>query len=162
MMGQTLMAEIGGAPSPWPVLELVPHDAPMSLLDRVYTVSEAGLVAGLTVRADSPFCEAGGVPALVAIEYMAQAVAAYAGHRALSAGRPVELGFLVGSRRYQASSAFFPVGTPLWVCVKPLVQGDNGLSVFDCRVLTEGIEVSANLNVFQPEDPAAFLAGQPR
>lgn len=158
MIGQTLIAEIGGAPSPWPVLQLVPHDQPMSLLDQVYTVSEAGLVAGLTISAQSPFCETNGVPALVAIEYMAQAVAAYAGHLALSAGGQVELGFLVGSRRFQTNCAFFKPGTELWVCVKPLVQGDNGLSVFDCRVLGDAIEVSANLNVYEPEDPAAFLA----
>lgn len=152
------MAGIGGAASPWPVLQLVPHGQPMSLLQQVLTVSDKGLVAGVAIESDSPFCEAGGVPALVAIEYMAQAVAAYAGHLALGAGGKVELGFLVGTRKYRSNVAFFTPGTDLTVCVKPLLKGDNGLSVFECRVAAEGIEVSANLNVFEPEDPAAFLA----
>lgn len=159
MIRDDMIAEVGGAPSPWPVLALVPHDEPMSLLSEVVTVSDAGLVAGVEITRASPFCEPEGVPALVAIEYMAQAIAAYAGHLALSAGGKVSLGFLVGTRRYQSNVAYFPVASRLWVCVKPLVQGDNGLSVFECRVAANGIEVSANLNVFEPDDAAAFLAG---
>ncbi|AFU98579.1 hypothetical protein [Simiduia agarivorans] len=158
MIRDEMMADIGGTASPWPVLQLVPHDQPMSLLQQVLTVSDKGLVAGVSIESDSPFYESDGVPALVAIEYMAQAVAAYAGHLALSAGGKVELGFLVGTRKYRSNVAFFASGTQLTVCVKPLLKGDNGLSVFDCRVAAEGIEVSANLNVFEPEDPAAFLA----
>lgn len=159
MIRDDMIADVGGAPSPWPVLALVPHDHPMSLLSQVVTVSDAGLVARVDITRASPFCEADGVPALVAIEYMAQAIAAYAGHLALSAGGNVKLGFLVGTRRYQTNVAFFAPASQLWVCVKPLVQGDNGLSVFECRVAADGIEVSANLNVFEPEDAAVFLAG---
>ena len=40
-------------------------------------------------------------------------------------------------------------------------QADNGLSQFEARIDIEGEPVArANLNVFGPEDPEAFLAGQ--
>lgn len=157
MIKEQMLADIGGRPSPWPVLDLVPHDHPMSLLSEVLSVSNRGLVAAVDIDAHSPFCEAEGVPALVAIEYMAQAIAAFAGHQALSAGDVVSLGFLVGSRRFNTNVAFLPAGCRLWVCVKPVLQGDNGLSVFECHLSADAIEISANLNVYQPADPTAFL-----
>ena len=54
---------------------------------RELVVPEAGL-----------FVEDGQVPAWVGIEYMAQAIAAWAGCRARAAGKPPQLGFLLGSR----------------------------------------------------------------
>jgi predicted hotdog family 3-hydroxylacyl-ACP dehydratase len=154
----TFIAAVQGPPSPWPLLELVPHDKPMSLLDEVVAVADDQLLARVHLHADSVFMEADGVPALVGIEYMAQAVAAFAGHQALQRNRPVRLGFLVGTRRYSSNAAFFTRGATLWVRVKELVQGENGLGVFECCVRTDDIYVSANLNVFQPENPAQFLA----
>ena len=148
----TFIAEAKGQPPSWPLLDLIPHEKPMSLLDEVVTVGDGELLAKVTLHTDSVFAAPEGVPALVGIEYMAQAVAAFAGHRALKAGEQVRLGFLVGN------TGFFPVENTLWVHVKELVQGDNGLAVFACCIRSESVCVSANLNVFQPEDPAAFLA----
>lgn len=152
------IADAQGEPSAWPLLELVPHDKPMSLLDEVVRVAPGELLAQVTLHRDSVFVEAEGVPAVIGIEYMAQAVAACAGHAALSVGGKVQLGFLVGTRRYRSNCAFFPLNETLWVHVKELVQGDNGLSVFECSIRSERVDISANLNVFQPEDPAQFLA----
>lgn len=152
------IASVPGRAAQWPLLDLVPHDHPMSLLDAVERVSESELLAKVSLKPDSVFAEADGVPAHVGIEYMAQAVAACAGHAALVQGRQVQLGFLVGTRRYRSNVSHFPFGETLWVHVKELVQGDNGLSVFECQIRSHSLAVSANLNVFQPEDPAQFLA----
>ena len=149
---------VDGAKSPWPVIELVPHDLPMSLLDEVISVSDNALMARVGVHAQSMFVEPKGVLALVGIEYMAQAIAAFAGHQALSSGGEVALGFLVGTRKYQSNVGFYPVGKSLWIRVERVISGDNGLSVFECAIKGESIDVRANLNVFQPANPEEFLA----
>src|SRR2546426_3960121 len=83
------------------IRSLVPHSGPMVLLDRVVSVDEESLCAEVLIRADSMFCAAGGVGAWVGLEYMAQAIAAYAGYGARLRGAPVKIGFLLGSRRYE-------------------------------------------------------------
>ena len=40
------------------------------------------------------------------------------------------------------------------------MEGANGLKVFECELRYEGGQVSANINVFQPEDIEVFLRGQ--
>ena len=61
------------------VAELLPHDPPMVLIDKVLSYDENSLVAEVAIRPDSAFCGANGVPGWVGIEYMAQAIAAHAG-----------------------------------------------------------------------------------
>ena len=79
----------------WPVARLLPHASPMIMIDRVVSVSEDYFEAEVVVRPDSLFCDGTAVNAWVGIEYMAQAVAAYAGAEAIAAGRPVKIGFLL-------------------------------------------------------------------
>jgi predicted hotdog family 3-hydroxylacyl-ACP dehydratase len=56
------------------------------------------------------------------------------------------------------SHTYFPIGTHLQVNVQEIVTGDQGLSVFECTLHGPGdISASANINVFQPEDPEQFL-----
>jgi predicted hotdog family 3-hydroxylacyl-ACP dehydratase len=130
----------------------------MVLLDQIEYWDETGLQASVTIRADAPFADVSGVPAWVGIELMAQTIAAFGGCRARRAGQPVKIGFLVGSRRYSVSHTYFPIGTHLQVNVQEIVTGDQGLSVFECTLHGPGdISASANINVFQPEDPEQFL-----
>ena len=84
------------------IRSLVPHAGSMVLLDRVISVEENSLCAEVGIRSDSLFCNADGVGAWVGIEYMAQAIGAYAGYRARLRGEPVKIGFLLGTRRYES------------------------------------------------------------
>ena len=59
-----------------PVKELLPHDPPMVLLDRVTSYDESTLTAEVDISTESMFCGDDGVPGWVGVEYMAQAVAA--------------------------------------------------------------------------------------
>lgn len=142
---------------PLPFEAYVPHASPMALLDDIVHCDDDSLEATVVIRRDAPFAEAVGVPSYVGIEYMAQSIGAFAGVTARQQQQPIKIGFLVGSRRYQCNCAYFPVGVKLQVSVRREVEGDNGLSVFACRISGANIEASANLNVFQPSDPAAFL-----
>ena len=140
---------------------VVPHTGTMVLLDQIDHWDNEQLQASVTIRADAPFVDAQGMPAWVGIELMAQAIAAFGGCRARSTNQPVKIGFLVGSRRYTVSQSCFPIGAQLQVSVKEIVTGEHGLSVFECNLQGAGahsnISASANINVFQPEDPEQFL-----
>ncbi|MES2605835.1 MAG: 3-hydroxylacyl-ACP dehydratase [Pseudomonadota bacterium] len=141
-------------PSPQYVL---PHDHPMILIDTIESWHEHGLTASVTVRPDSLFIEPDGVPAWVGIEYMGQAIAAHAGLCARRDGRPVQIGFLVGTRRYEPGCSHFPMGTKLAVFVDAITSNTTGLQVFECRITGDGVSVHANLNVFMPANVAEFL-----
>lgn len=140
---------------------VVPHTGTMVLLDQIDHWDDEQLQASVTIRGDAPFVDAQGMPAWVGIELMAQTIAAFGGCRARRNNQPVKIGFLVGSRRYSVSQAWFPVDAQLQVNVKEIVTGDQGLSVFECNLqgtgAHSGISASANINVFQPEDPEQFL-----
>ncbi len=138
------------------ILDVVPHGAQMSLLDNIEKYSDKSLVANVTIRKDSMFCETDGVPAWVGLEYMGQAVAAYAGVRARIANQPVKIGFLVSTRRYEPACSHFPAGTILSVSVNQVADNTIGLQVFTCRISGKNIEIQANLNVFLPENLEDF------
>ncbi len=112
----------------WELEELIPHAHPMILIDSISEpdvlitegIQEAGLNATVRIAEDSQFYERpSGVPAWVGIEYVAQTVAALAGLRAKRAGKPVALGFLLGTRRFEASIPYFPIGAKLSIHVSP-------------------------------------------
>jgi predicted hotdog family 3-hydroxylacyl-ACP dehydratase len=130
------------------IAELIPHTGSMILLDRVIAFDDNSLSAELVVR-NGLFGDGRTVPSWVGIEYMAQTIGAYAGMKARLAGEPIRLGFLLGTRRYSGNAAEFKVGTALTVHVEKIMQDDR-LGAFECRILGEGIEISANLNVYQP------------
>ncbi len=131
------------------VAGLIPHSGQMVLLDRIVEFDQDGLTAEMTVRDDGLFGNEQGVPAWAGIEYMAQAVGAFAGIKSKLAGEPIKLGYLLGTRRYNSNVASFAVGTALTIKVTTIIQ-DEKLGVFDCAIRGVGIEVNANLNVYQP------------
>lgn len=141
-----------------PIEELVPHAAPMVLVDRLLQWHEEGAVCALTIREGAPFVRDGRVATLVALEYMAQTIAVFAGYRARGAGEPVLLGFLIGCRTMTCLQPWLPVGSALRVSVER-VWGDDQLGNFECAVqLEDGTPVAnATLNVARPP-PGAFSA----
>ena len=137
-----------------PIGQLVPHEGTMSLLDRVLSVEGESLVAEVAVGPESLFCDGAGVGAWVGIEYMAQAIAAHAGYTAILRGEPVKIGYLLGTRRYHASVPLFAIGSVLQVHVQRAVQGENGLSAFDCRIVDSAsgaAQATGTITVFQPD-----------
>jgi predicted hotdog family 3-hydroxylacyl-ACP dehydratase len=143
------------------VRELVPHAGPMVLLDRVVSAGDDTLCAEVAIGPQTLFCDGVGVGAWVGIEYMAQAVAAFAGYEARQRGEPVRVGFLLGSRRYECTRPEFAIGSKLHVHVQRTLQGENGLGAFECRIEDEsetGVALAtATVTVFQPNNVNEFL-----
>jgi predicted hotdog family 3-hydroxylacyl-ACP dehydratase len=146
-----------------PMSQLLPHAAPMILIDEVLERGEASLKAGITVRADSIFFEAGrGIPAHVAIEWMAQTCGAFVGAEALEWGLPVRLGMLLGTREFRCDVPWFKDGEHLTVSVT-LIFRDEEMGAFDCAVARAAdgeVLAKATLTLYQPADLAAVLAAQ--
>ena len=133
------------------IRSLVPHAGPMVLLDSVISADVDSLCAEVTIRSDSLFCTAEGVGAWVGLEYMAQAIGAYAGYIAYLRGEAGKIGFLLGTRRFECSQPFFSLGARLQICVKRVFQSENGMGSFECHI-AEGDDrlASVTLTVYQP------------
>ena len=140
--------------------QVLPHAHPMILLSQFIEAGTGHAVCTVNISPDSPFYDNNiqAVPAYVGIEYMAQCIAAYAGANALAAGEQVKIGFLLGCRKYHPGVSRFDNGQTLQIYVSKLVTEESGLSVFECRILQQDtLIVSANLNVFQPDDHRVWL-----
>ena len=139
------------------IRSLVPHSGTMVLLDRVISADENSLCAEVTIRPGSLFYSAG-VGAWVGLEYMAQAIGAYAGYRARLRGEPIKIGFLLGTRRYESRRPFFPNGTVLQIRIKRAWESEDGLASFDCHIDGDNGEIaSASVTVFQPANGKAVF-----
>ncbi len=139
---------------------LVPHSGTMSLLGRLRAADAETLCAEVAIGAGTLFLDGGAVGAWVGVEYMAQAVAAHAGYGARLRGEAVRMGFLLGTRRYACTVPAFPAGSVLHVHVQRVLQGENGLGAYDCRIVdgAGGAEwASATITVFQPDNVEEFL-----
>ena len=142
----------------WPLAELLPHAGDMILIDRVLGFDEEQIHTQLTVKPDGLFNHPdGSLPAWVGIELMAQSVAAFAGCHARRRGNPVELGFLLGTRKFECNVEHFPAGTELTIHGIRYLEDDNGMGVFECHIHGAGIHASARLNVFRPPQAAQYL-----
>ncbi|HVP66834.1 MAG TPA: 3-hydroxylacyl-ACP dehydratase [Anaeromyxobacteraceae bacterium] len=136
-----------------PPAELVPHSGRAVLLDEVLEADEQRIRCRVVVRRDSAFLEDGRVPAVVVLEYMAQAIAALAGLLARASGRPPRVGFLLGSREFRLFADAFAVGDEILVeAVR--VFGDESIGSFECSATRQGEPVaSGTLNVFLASGP---------
>ncbi len=144
-----------------PIETYSPLSRSMCLLDTIKDIQGDTFYTSVTLDQDSNFVEDDGVPGWLGIEYMAQTIAAFAGAKASSQNKPVEIGFLLGSRKYTSSIANFPLGKEIVVSAKELLQDESGLGVFDCAIrIDDEVVASAKLNVFQPKDPVQFIEEQ--
>ncbi len=140
-----------------PVETLVPHAAPMLLIDRVLAADDEAMCTEVRISKNSMFFTTGhGVPGYVGIEYIAQTVAAYSGWRVQSAapGSTPKVGYLLGTRKMTMNCDWFDDGAILSIHVKNIFE-DGEMGVFDGEVRNgDDILVSARINVYQPNEPS--------
>ncbi|MGW8392569.1 ApeP family dehydratase [Pseudoduganella sp. HUAS MS19] len=142
------------------IRQLVPHSGQMVLLDRALEADADHLCAEVRIHEATMLAGSDGVGAWVGIEYMAQAIAAHAGWLALQRGEEVKVGFLLGSRKYEANIPNFALGSVLQVRVRRVLQSENGLGAFECRIdIVGGMAnaATATVTVFQPDNVNQFL-----
>jgi predicted hotdog family 3-hydroxylacyl-ACP dehydratase len=131
------------------VAELLPHSAPMILLDEVLSFEGQKATSKVKIREGSMFEKDGKVPALIAIEYMAQGIGVQAGLEARRRGKPIRVGYLLGTREMSLEVGSFAVGDELIVEAERLF-GEDQLGSFRCSVTRDGKQVAAaTLSVYQ-------------
>lgn len=124
-----------------PVRELVPQRPPMLLLDAVTRQEGDTIACAAELRADNLFVREGRAPAALALEYMAQAIAALHGLRARARGEAVRVGLLVGCRALQLHADWLRVGDALQVQARRAFA-DGALAEYSASV-TRGDELVA-------------------
>ena len=136
-----------------PIASLVPHAAPMLLLDRLCEATattarcevRVGETLALFLRDDSA------LPGWVGIELMAQTVAAWSGYQGHQRQEEPQIGLLLGARKYQCHLARLPAGSLLTIDCEQLLQ-DGALASFQCYLRCDGeLVAEARLSTIQPD-----------
>jgi len=142
-----------------PIRDLIPHAAPMILIDAMTHWEDGKAEARAQIRELAPFVEDGKVESVVTIEYMAQTVAACLGYQALLGGSGVRVGMIIAVKRFTAHQGPLYVGDKVDIVAKR-IRGNDMLSHFDCQVVRAGEPFSeAVLTLYHAEKPPEELAG---
>lgn len=130
------------------------HREPMLLLDRVLSVEPKFGACEWRISPSNRFMVEGlGVPSYVGIEYMAQCIAVHAGARARVNGNPPPLGFLLGTRQYEARIQYFVEGVTYQATCQQLIRSADGMGSFECKITQGGLTVAeARLAVLEKTD----------
>lgn len=137
-MGPSLAPERGVSALP-AVAELVPHAPPMVLLDALVAHEAASTTARATVRADHPLLRDGRLPAVAALELVAQAAAARRGLQLRERRDAPRVGFVVGAPRVELLADAVDVGAELVIVVRPVgEEHEEGLRVLEGEVHADG------------------------
>ncbi len=138
-----------------PIAELLPQAGAMRLLERVLEHDAEQTLCAVSPSHGALFRDLrGGVPAWVALEYMAQCAAADGSLRRRARGEQPEPALLIGSRRVTFRCAGFDAEQGLEVTARH-AAGRRELLAFDCAVFdARGGEplAEARLNVLPVRD----------
>jgi predicted hotdog family 3-hydroxylacyl-ACP dehydratase len=112
-----------------PVEDLVPHAPPALALDELVDYHDGIAKSRLVVRDGALLVHDGGVDTVVAIEWMAQTVAACLGYEAFLGGVGVRVGMVVACRQFTIGRAWIGVGECIGVTARR-VRGTDDISSF--------------------------------
>ncbi|WP_305844721.1 hotdog family protein [Photobacterium leiognathi] len=135
-----------------PLHQLLPHEAPMILVDELIDVGEKHIHCRVVICPDCLFFDpkTQSVPGYVGIEFMAQTVAGWSGYHAWKKGDDSPIGFLLGCRRYHSELSVFKEHEILDIHAEQIME-NNGMAVFDCKIMVnDNIVASSQLNAFVP------------
>jgi predicted hotdog family 3-hydroxylacyl-ACP dehydratase len=140
----------------------LPHAGRMRLLERVLFHAASVSVCEALVTSDTPLCESGRAPSWLALELLAQGMAAHGGLARLDAPREVR-GLLVGARRVELRTRGFAAGERLWVRAEQQ-HGAAGLVAFECALGTGAPPrdaADARARALAAGSLSAFVAARP-
>ena len=131
--------------------ELLPHGPSVRFLERVLSLEEEAITCEIVPgKNELAFSRDGTISPALAIEYMAQAIAAFV---SLKTGRDHDKpGFVIAVRRFQLATDKLSPGRPLLVRAERR-WGEVDVGRFDASILDQAdCLVSASLTVFRPTE----------
>lgn len=135
------------------ILDFLPHRKPMLLVDELLDVSMSASKTRITISEKASFYQAGrGVPSWIGVEYMGQSAACIAGYQLKEGLVDPHIGLLLGTRKYQAMTAWFKPQQVLEVSCEENSTVGGELANFNCKIsdaATQEILASAKLSVFR-------------
>ncbi len=147
---------------PCPIQDLLPQKNRMCLLDTLITADpDAGTAtAAVTLEERHLFYdpETQTVPIWVAIELMAQTIAALSNTKPSTLENPISIGLLLGTRKLTCHQPAFPLGSQLYIHVSQSFY-DQQLASFACSITDKSgalCYAEAELTVFHPKNPQEF------
>jgi predicted hotdog family 3-hydroxylacyl-ACP dehydratase len=135
----------------------------MLLVDRVTLAHGDTLGVATEVRPNAWYADVhGNMPAWIGVELMAQGIAAYFGLSQRREGKPIKIGFLLGTRRYSCHVPSFARGSVLNTTAHMEYREPNGLGAFSCHIDSGGQRLAqALIKVFEPESIEQFMQRAP-
>jgi 3-oxoacyl-[acyl-carrier-protein] synthase-1 len=139
------------------IADVLPHDPPMVLLTAYDPASYTGegLSAYVDITAQSPFYDGAldGVPAVFALEYMAQTMAALVGLKRRRLRLGPRIGFVLGSRSLKVAVDRFAAGSRYRIDAQ-MCFTDGSFASFDVKISAPDGTVAAEgrINAFEPEE----------
>lgn len=146
--------------SKYDLAKILPHKAPMILIDDVLDINleEKTLTSAVTISEEKLFFDKSinGISSLVGIEYMAQTIGCYAHFR--RENEPTRIGFLLGTRLYNNSIEKFNNGETYSIKVHEIFTNEK-IVAFDCIIYDKTKEevASATVNVYQGKNAEELI-----
>ena len=134
------------------ISDVLPHKAPMILIDKMIAVAEETVHCQLTITPNHTYYDQAisGLAGWIGIELMAQTVASWSGFHALQKKCNPPMGFLLGTRRYKSNVSTFANLSVLHIYAERLMEND-GMAVFSCKIESQGnILAIGQLNAYVP------------
>jgi predicted hotdog family 3-hydroxylacyl-ACP dehydratase/3-hydroxymyristoyl/3-hydroxydecanoyl-(acyl carrier protein) dehydratase len=119
----------------------IPQSGPMRVIEAVTHHDGGVTISTARVGDAAPISRGGRAPAWLALELLAQGMAAQGG-LVLAGGDPPPQVFLVGARRIELRTRSFAAGERLWVRVEHQ-RGETGLVVCECALGTGVVPTDA-------------------
>ena len=133
--------------------DVLPHQGKMILLHEIVAYSDTTLHARFDLARTNPFKdESGRTPGFLGIELIVQAISALAGIDGASRGEQPKVGFVLGTRHCDVSTAWLPTTGTVDIKVEQhFMSGD--VAVFDGQAkLDDAVLVSGQFKALQPKD----------
>ncbi|ARU55106.1 beta-hydroxyacyl-(acyl-carrier-protein) dehydratase [Oleiphilus messinensis] len=121
-----------------PIEALLAHRPPMILIDSLLSADQDQALSLTCIQADNLFFDHDSrwLPSYIGIELMAQTIGAWKGFQNLKNQHPIQIGFLLGTRKFSAEVNGFLEHETLITRVSRLYEEESGLCVFDCEIYT--------------------------
>lgn len=147
--GNASMGETPLKPDALQLESLSDHRGAMAFIDELVEAGTNGARCRAVIRSDNPFLVDGRLPGWILIEYIAQSVAIFAGHRRASEDSEHRHGLLLGCRNLRISREAIDIGSRLDIEIEEFARFDR-LGSFNGRVFCEE-SVAANgiLSVYE-------------